>query len=498
MERISLRGRLTIFVTLIFGASLTLLSMLMLTAAEDELIANTRTNAEAVLSDYLVTSSGAGPSAAIVDPAESTRFFFLDGNGIEISEDEFYDAAFGDLGIFGQLEGTIEEGSLEAVEPDFSEFDPFQIEGPDGVLTLDPETGEFMNSNGDIILLSFEPVPEGPPYSVYLGDDVVAVGQTLSFPDGSWASIGVSSPLRPVAESVSTIKRLLFIAVPVLSAVIAALTWLAATHALKPVTDLTKRAQAIGATNIGDRLPVHPANDEIHELATTMNDMLARLDASQSQQKQFISDASHELRSPVAASQVQLEVARANPDNTDWPTTAEVVLAEQQRLSSLIDDLLALSRLEEAGAGRLFDIDLDHLVATEAGRPREVSVDIQIPEPVRITGNLVLITSAIRNLIDNASRHTDKTVVVSLTTTGTEATLHVDDDGPGIDPDDRLVVFERFTRLDEARDRPSGGSGLGLAITREITRAHGGTVEVADSPLGGARFTLRLPLQVSS
>ncbi len=505
MKRVGLRARLTLFVTLVFAATLSLLSVLTLNAAEDELIANTQTNAEAVLANYLEANNGAVSSVAIVDPTQATRFFYLDGNGEELSEDQFFEAMFLlDDELNQAIQLGLEDSFLQESISLESEEDPENGEEPGlipidqdttaGVLYFDPETGQFLDAAGQIILVDTGPVPEGPPYSVHMGEGVVAVAQTLKFADGSWASIGVSSPLQPVTESLNTIRRLLWLAVPLLSAITALITWLAASRALKPVTDLALRAQAIGASNIGDRLPVHDAQDEIHDLAVTMNDMLSRLDTSQRQQRQFISDASHELRSPVAASRVQLEVAQATPSETDWARTAEVVLAEQERLSTLIDDLLALSRLDEAGTGKVGDIDLDDLVSMEANRPREVEIRVSIPEPIRIIGNLDLLTSAVRNLIDNASRHARSCAVVSLSSFENCAVLHVDDDGPGIEINSRQAVFERFTRLDEARDRHSGGSGLGLAITREVARAHGGDVVVSTSPLGGARFTLELPL----
>ncbi len=504
INQIGLRARLTLFVTAVFAAALSLLSVLTLNAAEHELVANTRSNAEGVLGNYLDANSGGVTSVAVVDPTQATRFFYLDSDGVEVTEDEFFETLFAFDPQFTQaMEVGFDEAFADGqVIPDFQESlasdDGPQLitidQSPDGqILYLDTETGDFVDADGQIVIISTGPVPEGPLRSVPMGEGVVAVAQTMKLADGSLASIGVSSPLQPVTDSLATIRRLLWLAVPFLSAITAVITWLAASRALKPVTELTLRAQAIGATSIGDRLPVPPAQGEIHELATTMNAMLSRLDESQRRQRQFISDASHELRSPVAASRVQLEVAQASPIDTDWNKTAEVVLAEQNRLSALIDDLLALSRLDEAGVGKVGDIDLDDLVLVEASRPREIDVRVSVPEPVRITGNLELLTSAIRNLLDNASRHARSCVVVTLSSVGNNVLLHIDDDGPGIEAESRQVVFERFTRLDEARDRPSGGSGLGLAITRQVARAHGGDVEISTSPFGGARFTLTLP-----
>src|SRR5207237_5466488 len=129
-----------------------------------------------------------------------------------------------------------------------------------------------------------------------------------------------------------------------------------------PVQPTTRRTRAIPDANLSDRVPVPTSRDDIAELATTMNDMLARLDASRQRQRQFIADASHELRSPVAASCAQLEVALAHPDRADWSATAATVLQEQTHLGHLVDDLLALTRIDEQGIGTTSDVDLTDLL----------------------------------------------------------------------------------------------------------------------------------------
>ncbi len=502
MNRLGLRTRLTLFVTAGFVTMLTVASIFTLKVAEKELLASTRSTAEGVLTDYLQAENGP-PTAAVVDPTEATRFFYLDDNGVELSEDDF-------LRLMFNSDNTV---IFSAQDPQTGEpFDPTLLEPFEvvisgdlnsldtetQVLVFDPQTGTYIDSAGEEVILDLGPTPNGTSFAVDLGTEVVAVAQTLEFPDGSTVAIGVSSPLGPVKNSLRTLRQLLILAVPLLSATTALITWLATTKALAPVQALTSQARAITADNIGNRLPVHPAQDEIHDLAVTMNAMLERLDSAQRQQRQFVSDASHELRSPVAASRVQLEVANANPDQTDWSATAEVVLAEQEHLSKLIDDLLALTRLDEKGAGVVGDVDLDDIVETEASRPRSAAVSVSIPEPVRVIGNFILLTSAIRNLVDNAGRHASERVEITLTIQADRAILYVDDDGPGVPPEDRERIFDRFTRLDEARDRTSGGTGLGLAITREVARAHGGDVTASSSPLGGARFTLRLPRKNST
>jgi signal transduction histidine kinase len=226
--------------------------------------------------------------------------------------------------------------------------------------------------------------------------------------------------------------------------------------------------------------------------------MLTRLDASHRQQRQFVADASHELRSPVAASRVQLEVGLASPDTTDWAATASAVLAEQRQLGRLVDDLLALGRLDEGGITSTTDVDLDDVLTRETVRPQPVPVAVDRCDPVRLVGNEQLLTRLIRNLLDNASRHAATEVHVSLRRNGQLATLDVDDNGPGVPPADRDRIFQRFARVDEARGRTAGGAGLGLAIAREVARAHGGDVRCDEAPAGGARFTVTLPVPPAS
>jgi signal transduction histidine kinase len=301
-------------------------------------------------------------------------------------------------------------------------------------------------------------------------------------------------PLLAVSDGLDAVRTVLWFAVPALTAAIGAITWLVTGRALRPVRAITVRTQAISASNLSDRVPVPHAHDEVHELASTMNDMLARLDASHQQQRQFVADASHELRSPVAASRVQLEVGLANPDQTDWTATATAVLAEQRHLGRLVDDLLALGRLDEGGVGSTAEVDLDDVLGRESVRSQPVPIVVDECQPVRLVGNEQLLTRLVRNLIDNAASHTATDVHVALRRNGQSATLEVDDNGPGVPPVDRDRIFQRFTRIDEARGRTDGGAGLGLAIAREVARAHGGEVRCDDSPRGGARFTVTLPV----
>jgi signal transduction histidine kinase len=213
-------------------------------------------------------------------------------------------------------------------------------------------------------------------------------------------------------------------------------------------------------------------------------------------QRQFVADASHELRSPLARMRAELEVDLAHPDSADKAGTAASVLAETITLQRLVDDLLLLAR-GDAGAldrGRLGPVDLDEVVEARvaafrsAGEPR---IDATGVRPVQVAGHPDQLQRAVANLLDNAVRHARDRIVVTLDEGPGGVELAVADDGPGVPQADRDRIFERFTRLDDARSTRDGGAGLGLAIARDIAERHGGTLSVDGS--SGARFVLRLP-----
>ncbi|MGH9034850.1 MAG: sensor histidine kinase, partial [Acidimicrobiia bacterium] len=245
------------------------------------------------------------------------------------------------------------------------------------------------------------------------------------------------------------------------------------------------------------RVPEPPVDNEVGRLARTMNAMLERLQRSAERQRRFVSDASHELRSPLASTRTTLEVALTHPETTTLAATAADALAETERMERLITDLLFLARGDEGGLmANPGPVDVDDLVTAETARVRSrarVTVDASRVSAARVSGVAGHLEQAVRNLLENAERHARSAVSVSLADDGEAVVLTVDDDGPGVAPEDRERIFDRFVRLDEARARDRGGAGLGLAITREIIAAHAGTVGVGDAPGGGARFVVRLP-----
>ncbi|MET7617473.1 ATP-binding protein [Streptomyces sp. NPDC005408] len=273
--------------------------------------------------------------------------------------------------------------------------------------------------------------------------------------------------------------------------------WLLVGRSLRPVEAMRRQVAEITSSELDRRVPEPPGTDELGRLARTMNAMLERLQQAGERQRQFVSDASHELRSPLAALKARTEVGLAHPAGTDWPVLARDVHRETDRLDRLVEELLTLSRIGAAqDPGEISEVDLDELVLLEAEAIRargEVGVDLSGLSAVRMRGPAEQLRAVVRNLLDNAERHADSVVRVSLTADEAAAELVVADDGPGVATEHRERVFDRFFRVQGARDRYSGGVGLGLAIVHDVVTAQGGRAWLADSP-DGAEFHVRLPL----
>lgn len=329
--------------------------------------------------------------------------------------------------------------------------------------------------------------------------------QGVTTPDGPM-TVFVVVPVHDVEHTIDVATRIAVIGLSLLVAVLATVLWFAIGRALAPVNAIRTRADAISGRSLDLRVPTPAQYDEIGRLARTVNQMLERLQLSSERQRTFVADAAHELRSPIASLRVQLETAR----DSGWngrPDRVGDMLHETTRMEGLVDQLLLLAR---AGADtswvRPSAVDLDDIVdvaVSSLGPDDAVTVDTSGVQPVQLSGDAALLEQVVRNLVQNAVTYARQTVRVSLcstggttdgTTDGTTATLTVDDDGPGVPPERREDIFERFVRLDDARDRRQGGVGLGLAIVLEIVQAHGGWIHVEDSPFGGARFVVELPV----
>jgi signal transduction histidine kinase len=317
--------------------------------------------------------------------------------------------------------------------------------------------------------------------------------RTVETVTGQQITLIAERSLAEVDNSVNSITSALLIGVPLLVVLVALLTWWLAGRALRPVEAIRSEAAEITASTIHRRVPEPATNDEVGRLARTMNSMLDRLEESSLRQRRFVSDASHELRSPVAAIRAQVEVALRKGETSNWPEVAHHVLSEDERLEQAVTELLDLARAEEGGVLDESDVDLDEVVREETGRERRVPVDTRQVLAGRVRGSQPQLARVVRNLLDNACRHARSNVAIALGTRDGVVWLAVDDDGPGVPRVDRARVFDRFTRLDEGRVRDAGGMGLGLSMVKAIVERHGGAVAVGDAPIGGARFIVRLP-----
>jgi signal transduction histidine kinase len=312
----------------------------------------------------------------------------------------------------------------------------------------------------------------------------------------------VATSLGQVDLTTTRLAALLLLGLPVLLLVVATAIWRAVGRALRPVEQIRASAAAIGGAQLDARVPTPDSGDEIARLAQTMNAMLARIQDATVRQREFVGDASHELRSPLAALQTELDVALAYPDGPDPAAVLLRLSLQTERMSNLLNDLLYLARADEgAPQARHGPVDLDELLLAEAGRLRTDGVTVTVvgPDAVRIQGSHGDLTRLLRNLGDNAAAHARTSVTLSLSIQDEQAVLSVADDGPGIPTADRERIFQRFARLDTARARTNtgGGAGLGLAICRQIVQRHDGTITVVDSS-HGSRFVVLLPLTTSA
>lgn len=321
---------------------------------------------------------------------------------------------------------------------------------------------------------------------------------TTQTPQGLVA-VFVGTSLRDVDAADDTTTAALVVGGPLLLATVGFVTWRVTGRALRPVEAIRAEVAEIGDRDLHRRVPVPPTRDEVARLAETMNLTLDRLESSGIRQRRFIADASHELRSPITVLRTQLEVALAVRDQELWPELIGGALEDVERLQQLASDLLLLARIDAAQPVPAERLDLGGVVrdAVEARLGDRVPVRVSLAADVVVEGSGLWLARVVTNLLDNAQRFAAGRVDLTLRTVGgpraRTAVLEVADDGPGIAPEDRERIFERFTRLDDARSRDHGGAGLGLAIARDLTSHHGGTLTAADSP-GGARLVVRLPV----
>ena len=339
------------------------------------------------------------------------------------------------------------------------------------------------------------------------GERYRVVAYATETPTGPVVVYGVST-LRGANRAVRALKVASLVGIPTLVLLAGLFAWRAVRRALAPVDALSAEVDEIEANALDRRLAAPAGDDEIARLARTLNHMLDRLDSGVRLQRRFAADASHELRSPLAAARAQLEVGLAYPDRTDWPATAGNVLDEIGRLERLAGELLDLARFDAGAAGdgdgagvtpRRQALDLSELVTRETAGPEWRALPLTTVTPPSgpvVLADPDLVTRVVRNLLANAARHARSSIAVETGSAGAEAWLRITNDGPAVPAEHRERIFEPFARIDGARAAHRGGAGLGLAIARRIARAHGGELTLEPSPPGadGAAFRLTLPL----
>ena len=318
-------------------------------------------------------------------------------------------------------------------------------------------------------------------------------------PSSSPGIVVVGVPAGDIDDAVRIARTALIVGYAVLLAALAAVAWRLVGATLRPVEALRAGAEKITGAGSNDTLPVPRSADEIRRLADTLNGMLDRLESSRRRQQAFVADAAHELRSPLASLRTQLDVAIVTGTE---PDTADL-LAEVDRLTELVDDLLLLARADDAAPPAREVVDLADLAQQVVARYADARLPVTFVRMgagiVSVEANPTALARVLANIVANAVRYASTRVAVSVgSAAGGGAVLGVTDDGPGIPAADRARVFERFTRLHDARDRNTGGSGLGLAIVGELVRQQGGSVTLDDKSPGGDPPGLRVEVHLPS
>ncbi|MBI5561585.1 MAG: HAMP domain-containing protein [Deltaproteobacteria bacterium] len=323
---------------------------------------------------------------------------------------------------------------------------------------------------------------------------------------GLVAIVQVGSSLEGLDDIFHSLAYIFLLGIAASVVIASVMGWFLARQALKPVRELAGLARKISAENLNERLNIAVPNDELGALASTINEMIGRLEASFKQIRQFTGDASHELKTPLTILKGEMEMAIRSRDDVEY--MREVIassLEEIDRMSYIVRNLLDLARMDAGGGAVSMDrVSLDHLLSERFEHFRKFALDSRVDMviiknmAVMVTGDGLRLGQLLYNLIDNAIKYTPGggRVELSVEPDGAFARVTVRDTGIGISKEDLPYIFDRFYRVDKARSsgREVGGAGLGLSICKEIVDAHKGTIEAASEPGKGTAFTVRLPV----
>ncbi len=300
---------------------------------------------------------------------------------------------------------------------------------------------------------------------------------------------GISTPRGPgllvafnYGQSINRANHFLLsvlvVTIPILLLIVAFIVWISVGLTLSPMEAIRRRVATIAANDLTERVPESGGDDEVSRMAKTLNAMLDRLETSKRVQQEFVSNASHELRSPLTTLLATVDRASNHLEETDWLEFTDTIRREGRRIDSLVDDLFFLARSDERReVMRRDEVDLDDILVEEARRVRQISpisISTAGVQPVRVWGDPAMLRRLVRNIVDNALRFANEEVTFSTRYVGPMAEICVHDDGTGVDATNAERLFQRFVRSDTARSRASGGTGLGLPIVAEIAQRHGG------------------------
>ena len=317
----------------------------------------------------------------------------------------------------------------------------------------------------------------------------------------------VAEPLSVIEDGLRQLRRDFFAGVPLVLILASAGGYFLARKSLAPIASMNSQTQRISAESLSQRLDVTSPRDELGRLATTINDLLARLESSFNEQQRFIADASHELRTPLAVLRGETEVALAKRRTADeYQQSLSLIQEEAERLSRIVEDLFILARQPIDAPATLMRerVSLNEAVrdCARAAQVLATRKGVRLTTesntaPLDLYGDKELITRMILNLLDNAVKYTPAggEISLALTRQNGNAEIVVRDTGIGIAEADSQRIFDRFYRVDKARSRALGGAGLGLSIVRWIVEAHGGDIHIDSCPGGGSTFIVDLPLK---
>lgn len=488
----SVRVRVALITAFTFAVVLVGASVLLLNAFERRLVNRVRAETEAAVSTqarHIIYGTAArlpsgGESFRVGGPAN----VLVVPGGVMVATYPTQGAP-----ALGPVAGTVDAGGVAAAAP-WNDV----VAGPTAPVEGHTVSADAAAATTDAIVVSqFDDAvdPASLPFGFQTANELglfsgePSLVATVAINDR--VSLAAVSSLTAVQDTIDSARTLLWWVVPGLVLLVGGLAWIVVGRALRPVHAVTRQLASIGSDSLHARVPVPGAADEVGELAHTMNSMLDRLESATLVSRQLVSDASHELRTPIAVLRTELEVARRDP-STDWQAVSVGMLGEVERLQGLVDDLLLLARASERGMHREH-VDVVDIAAQVASRRRRVPVAVDVEGPVSLEGDPAALLSAVDHLVANAARHAAAEVRVGVQGLGDWLEIRVEDDGAGIAVADRERVLDRFVRLDEGRARDGGGSGLGLAVANDVAVAHGGIVTIDESASGGARVTITLP-----